>query len=54
VTGIRSNMKNKLIPLFDEILPRKRSVTETVNDQLKASHRLSTRVIAAPSTFWSN
>jgi hypothetical protein len=35
VTGIRSNMKNKLLPLIDKILLRKRSIIETVNDQLK-------------------
>jgi hypothetical protein len=35
VTGIRSNMKNRLMPLLDRILLRKRSVIETINDQLK-------------------
>lgn len=35
VTGIRSNMKNKLMPLYDRLLLRKRSVIETVNDELK-------------------
>lgn len=35
VTGIRSNMKNKLIPLYDRLLLRKRSVIETINDELK-------------------
>lgn len=35
VTGIRSNMKNKLMPLYDRILLRKRSVIETINDELK-------------------
>ncbi len=28
-------MKNKLIPLYDKILQRKRSVIETINDELK-------------------
>lgn len=28
-------MKNRLIPLLDKILLRKRSLIETVNDQLK-------------------
>jgi hypothetical protein len=28
-------MKNKLMPLFDKILLRKRALIETVNDQLK-------------------
>src|SRR5699024_6929620 len=35
VTGIRSNMKNVLMTLRDKILLRKRSVIETINDQLK-------------------
>lgn len=35
VTGIRSNMKNKLIPLFDKLLLKKRAVIESVNNQLK-------------------
>ena len=35
VTGIRSNMKNKLMPLYDRLLLRKRSVIETINDELK-------------------
>ena len=34
-TGIRSNMKQKMIRLSDKILLRKRAVIETVNDQLK-------------------
>ena len=35
VTGLRSNMKNKLMPLCDKIMLRKRAVIETVNDELK-------------------
>lgn len=35
VTGIRNNMKNVLMTLKDKILLRKRSVIETINDQLK-------------------
>lgn len=35
LTKIRNNMKNKLMPLFDKILLRKRAVIESVNDQLK-------------------
>lgn len=34
-TGIRSNMKQKLMSLQDKVLLRKRSIIETVNDQLK-------------------
>jgi len=35
VTSIRNNMKNTLMELKDKILLRKRSVIETVNDELK-------------------
>ena len=35
ITPLKSNMKNKLIRMDDKILLRKRSVIETVNDQLK-------------------
>ena len=35
VTGLRSNMKQRLMPLYDRIMLRKRSVIESVNDMLK-------------------
>jgi len=35
ITNVRKNMKNRLMPLVDKLLLRKRSVIETVNDQLK-------------------
>jgi hypothetical protein len=35
ITPLKSNMKNKLMPISDKNLLRKRSVIETVNDQLK-------------------
>ena len=35
VTGLKSNMKNKLMSVYDKIMLRKRSVIETVNDELK-------------------
>lgn len=35
ITGIKKNMKNKLMDLTDKILLRKRSIIETINDQLK-------------------
>ena len=34
VTGFKSNMKNKLMSLYDKLMLRKRSV-ETINDELK-------------------
>ncbi len=35
ITRIRKNMKNSLMHLHDKILLRKRSLIETVNDELK-------------------
>jgi hypothetical protein len=35
ITGLKCNMKNKLMPLYDRLLLRKRSVIETINDELK-------------------
>ena len=35
VTGMKNNMKNRLMSLYDKIMLRKRSVIETINDQLK-------------------
>jgi hypothetical protein len=55
VTGIKSNMKNRLMPLYDRIMLRKRSVIETVNDELKnicdiEHSRHSTLFITSSST----
>ena len=35
ITPIRKNMHNRLMPLMDKLLLRKRSIIETINDQLK-------------------
>ncbi|KAA6305472.1 hypothetical protein EZS27_042875, partial [termite gut metagenome] len=35
VTGIKKNMKNRLMSVNDKILLRKRSIIETINDELK-------------------
>lgn len=35
VTKIKTKMKNRLLPMFDKIMLRKRAVIEAVNDQLK-------------------
>lgn len=35
ITKIKKNMKNKLIPLLDKLLLRKRALIESINDQLK-------------------
>jgi hypothetical protein len=35
VTKIKKNMKNHIMSLRDKILPRKRAIIETINDELK-------------------
>lgn len=35
ITKVRKNMKEKLLPVFDKLMPRKRAVIESVFDQLK-------------------
>jgi hypothetical protein len=35
VTGIKNNMKNRLMNFHDRIMLRKRSIIETINDELK-------------------
>lgn len=35
VTNLKSNMKNKLVNLYDKLMLRKRSIIETINDVLK-------------------
>jgi hypothetical protein len=40
ITNIRNNMKNCLMELKDKILLRKRSVIETINDELKNMYQI--------------
>lgn len=40
VTGLRANMKNKLMPMWDKIMLRKRYIIETINDMLKNTAQL--------------
>ena len=35
ITGLKKNMKNKLMELFDRIMLRKRALIESINNQLK-------------------
>ena len=41
VTPFRKNMNNRLLPMIDKIMLRKRSLIETVNDQLKNISQMS-------------
>ena len=41
ITPFKKNMKNRLLPMIDKIMLRKRSLIETVNDQLKNISQIS-------------
>lgn len=41
ITGIKQNMQNRLMPMHEKILLRKRSVIETVNGVLKENFQIS-------------
>ena len=49
VTGIRTNMKNRLMDEYDKIRLRKRSIIETINDMLKKSAHTFLNLLA-----WNN
>jgi len=54
VTGIRSNMKNRLMPLMDKILLRKRAIAETIIDQLKNISQIEHSRHRSPINFLVN
>lgn len=54
ITGIRKNMKNSLLPLWDKLMLRKRSIIETINDQLKNTQQIEHTRHRSPKNFMSN
>ncbi len=54
VTGVRSNMKNALMPLMDKILLRKRAIVETIIDQLKNISQIEHSRHRSPINFLVN
>ena len=54
VTGIRKNMKNKLLSLWDKLMLRKRNLIETINDQLKNSNQIEHTRHRSPKNFLVN
>ncbi|SFI17491.1 Transposase DDE domain-containing protein [Nitrosomonas sp. Nm34] len=54
VTKVRKNMKNKLLPLFDKLLLRKRSIIEAVNDPLKNISQIEHSRHRSPVNFFVN
>lgn len=54
ITAVRDNMKNRLLCLEDKLLLRKRSVIETVNDQLKNISEIEHSRHRSPANFLIN
>ncbi len=54
ITNVKSNMKNKLIPLFDKLMLRKRFIIETINDQLKNISNIEHSRHRSPVNFMVN
>ena len=54
ITGIRRNMKNCLMSLWDKLMLRKRSIIETINDQLKNTQQIEHSRHRSPRNFIVN
>ena len=54
ITPIRKNMHNQLMPMIDKLLLRKRSIIETINDQLKNISQIAHTRHRSPSNFLVN
>jgi len=54
ITKLRSNMKNRLMPLADRLLLRKRSIIETIIDQLKNISQIEQARHCSPVNFLVN
>jgi hypothetical protein len=54
ITKLKTTMKNKLLPMFDKILLRKRAIIESVNDQLKNISQIEHTRHRSPINFFVN
>ncbi|MEM9155439.1 MAG: IS982 family transposase [Cyanobacteria bacterium P01_F01_bin.33] len=54
VTPLKKNMHNRLLPIMDKLLLRKRSLIETVNDQLKNISQIAHSRHRSPINFLVN
>lgn len=54
ITKLKSNMKNKLMLMTDKLLLRKRSIIETINDQLKNISQIEHSRHRSPLNFLVN
>ena len=54
ITSLKANMKNRLIPLIDKLLLRKRYIIETIHDQLKNQSQIEHSRHRSPLNFVIN
>jgi hypothetical protein len=54
ITGVRKNMKNRLLPLMDKVMLRGRGIIETINDQLKNIQQIEHTRHRSPVNFGVN
>ena len=54
ITKLRKTMRNKLLPLADKLLLRKRALIETINDQLKNQSQIEHSRHRSPLNFVIN
>lgn len=54
ITALKANMKNRLLPLIDKLLLRKRYIIETINDQLKNISQIEHSRHRSPVNFVIN
>ena len=54
ITGLRKNMKNRLIQIGDKVLLRKRAIIETIIDQLKNISQIQHTRHRSPANFVVN
>jgi len=54
ITSLKKNMKNKLMPLWDKLMLRKRFLIETVFDQLKNVFQIEHSRHRSPSNFFAH
>lgn len=54
ITPIRKNMPNRLVPLAEKLLQRKRALLETINDQLKNQVQIEHSRHRSPANFLVN
>jgi hypothetical protein len=54
ITGVKANMKNRLMLMSDKLLLRKRFIIETVNDQLKNQSQIEHSRHRSPVNFVVN